>query len=143
MTDLNLALAPRFIDLARQGLSLTSICADLGVLKEDLLAFVENSVEFRRIFKQGMQLNQAYHEKILDLMINGVEPYEKASAKQIEAQQFRLKTMFNEDWNTPSKASASESSNLVIDLTDDQINEQLAILLENDDIRALLANLSD
>lgn len=129
-----------FFELASQGKSLTEIAYILEIPKKVLLTWSEDNRKgsFGKAFQAGKEACQAYHERLLSDMVTGV--MEKVSAKQIDAQQFRLKTLFAEDWAPIEKKEVN-----VIDeskkMTDQELNERLGALLNTPESKQYIKNL--
>src|SRR5690242_20603219 len=86
-----------FLELCRQGKSLTQIATKLGVLESEILSWTrKRDTTFKYAFEHGRQAYKAYHEDLLDKMIRKEV---NASSAEINAQIYILKVKFKEEWS--------------------------------------------
>jgi hypothetical protein len=128
-------LAPEFIELCKQGLSLVQIADKLNIGKDTLERWSRDKVrhkDFSKAFEQGKTAWQAYHETLLQDMISGKSGKKYASA-EISAQQFVLKTQFKSEWT--EKTDTKIEVNHINQLTNDQLEQQILMLLGKTNIQ--------
>lgn len=133
-----------FFELAEQGKFLSEIAYILQIPKETLQAWsldTKKKASFVKAFNASKEACEAFHERLLHDMVQGRIP--KVSAKQIDAQQFILKTRFAEEWAPVEKKELNihdDSSRL----SDDELKLKLANLLSTPQtkhyLRELMAN---
>ncbi len=118
----NKDISVAFFRLCQQGHSLTQIATELGCLKEQLLKWSKDpqKYDFANAWHMGKQACQAYHETLLDKMI---KQEIKASSSEIEAQKYRLRVMFKEDWSDKQESKVEVSH--VNKLSDQELEEQI------------------
>jgi hypothetical protein len=133
-------ISGEFLGLCRKGLSLVQISDTLGIPKETMEKWSRDKVrhkEFSKAFEQGKTAWQAYHETLLQDMISGKSGKKYASA-EISAQQFVLKTQFKSEWQ--EKTDTKIEVNHINQLTDDQLEQQILMLLNKQQIHAHFSN---
>lgn len=106
------------------GYSLTQIATSLNVPKSVLSYWGTSEKALRDVWELGRDACQSYHESLLSKMISKEIP---ASSAEIEAQKYKLRVMFKEDWSEKqeSKLEIAHTNNL----SDEEIQVQLERLL--------------
>lgn len=140
-TTTSKAVAPRFLALCKEGLSLTQISAKLEVPRETFERWYrerKHNTEFAKAFEQGKTAWQAYHETLLQEMISGSR---HSSAAEISAQQFVLRTQFRSEWTDKQDAKVEVSH--VTKLTDNQLEEQILNLLNKNQVKSYISSKED
>jgi hypothetical protein len=133
------SIAPEFLKLCKEGLSLIQISAKLDIPKETLVGWSTDKKThnlFSKAFLQGQTAWQAYHENLLQKMISG-EDGKKYAAAEISAQQFILKTQFKADWTEKQDVNKIEINN-VARMSDEQLEQQILNLLSKSNIQSYL-----
>lgn len=136
------SIAPQFLVMCKQGLSLTQIADKLSLPKEQLERWSRDKVkhkEFVKAFELGKTAWQAYHETLLQKMISGQDG--KYASAEISAQQFVLKTQFKSEWTEKNDQKLEISH--VGRLTDDQLEQQIMQLLGKSQIQTYILNEQD
>lgn len=130
------AISDRFLDLCRQGHSLTQISAAMNIPKEQFERWSKDKVKhksFVKAFQDGKTAWQAYHETLLQKMIRGEI---KAASAEISAQQFVLKTQFKSEWT--EKTDSKIEITAINRMSDDQLEAQILNLLSKTQVQAYL-----
>lgn len=131
-------IAGRFLEMCKQGLSLTQIADKLEIPRETLEAWSRDKRghrEFVKVFQKGKTAWQAYHETLLQKMITGEDG--KYAAAEISAQRFVLETQFKAEWQVKSEAKIEV--NHVGRLSDEQLEQQILNLLSKSQLQTYIA----
>ena len=108
-----------YLELCSQGLTNVQIAVRLSLQCADLLSSLSPGVASR-----GRELCQVYHETLMNSMINGDV---KASTKEMDLQQWRLKVMFKEDW---ADSKEEKDNGPFASLSDDELKFYISEALE-------------
>jgi hypothetical protein len=129
-----------FLEYCSQGLSLVQISNKLGISLDSLKKYQDYAL-MKASWIKGREANQAYHESLLDLMIKGIDAngeVKRYAAKEIDAQIYRLRVRFKEDWSekVESKVQVEHSYE---SLSLDEIRSSLKQAVVKPSARKLLA----
>lgn len=119
------------LELMGAGKSIVQVAAALGVCQETIYKWEKdvNKPEFTKALRLGRTLSQAAHEQLMDDLITGkMSGVNKGS---VIGQMFRLKCRFRQDWQDRVE-SKIEITNSTTNLTDDELEQQLALLASKD-----------
>lgn len=132
------ALGEKFFELCKEGKSLTQISSILGVPKRKWIEWHNSTRDehssMKRFWETGREACQCYHETLLDNMI---KQNVKSTASEIDAQKYRLKVMFKDDWSEKQDVAKIEISH-ISKLSDSEIQTQLDTLLAKPAARNLV-----
>jgi len=63
-TKYNKEILPKILDKFKEGASVCEICADIGISRDTFYKWVKEYHEFSDTYKKGLELSQAWWEKI-------------------------------------------------------------------------------
>lgn len=122
----------KFLELCRAGKTPTQIAVALDIFKDELIKLSKTD-DFKDTWQKGKELYQAYHEDLLDKMM---QPQSGADTKDRDLQRWRLETLFKQDWS--AKAEPELETNKASSMSNEELEERIKNLLNLPYIQQLL-----
>ena len=130
------ATASRYLELCKEGKTLSQIASDFKVTEKELLKWANDpkKSKLHTCWELGRTYCQAFHEAYLDEMIKDKKVY----SHQINSQQHRMAVMFK-DWNL-KKESKVTVTNRYDDMTEAELDKEVMAMIKRKTHKEFLLN---
>ena len=121
-----------FLEACKKGETPTQIASQWGILVEELQEWSKDP-KFKKTWQLGKEAFQAYHETLLARMTDKtrLDYLPKVANSEINAQIYRLKVLFKEQWSEKVDPSTIIQTNNCFSGTPEELDKQINHLLSS------------